>query len=241
MIEQIRPKFITFTGVDDQTPLLGLQVLCDTHPVEFAVLLSAERHGKGRYPSLDFVEQLAQVPGLRLAAHLCGAWALEFAETGTVTGVEELLLRFGRIQINTSRYVDPVRAAAWGRQYLANIIVQCRGPFPDNRDVTWLFDCSGGRGVLPPHWPSQDNAVLVGYAGGLGPATVTQAVRDINRAGARNYYLDMESGVRNCDDRFDLGLCHQVVHQVFGEAPAAGPATAPEVHHAPDALADYVL
>jgi len=55
---------------------------------------------------------------------------------------------------------------------------------------------------------------MCGYAGGIGPdntATVAAAA-----VGSGPFWLDMESGVRDRDNRLDLGLCRRVCEAVYG-------------------------
>jgi hypothetical protein len=92
------PAFITFTGADERTDISALESLCRDWPVEIGILFSKSRSPSPRYPSLDWISGLAD-RGLRLSAHLCGAWAVEVATQGT-SEVEPLLAPFSRVQIN---------------------------------------------------------------------------------------------------------------------------------------------
>jgi phosphoribosylanthranilate isomerase len=77
----------------------------------------------------------------------------------------------------------------------------------------WLFDRSGGRGVFPDDWPAHPgNNILVGYAGGIRPENVRAAIED--KSG--RYWIDIETGVRHHDDRFDIALCRQICQSVYG-------------------------
>lgn len=88
------PQFVTFTGADAQTSILGMQLLAEQFPVEWGILFSPERQGAGRYPPLEFVHELTERPGLRLAAHLCGGYALEFLDTLDCADLRDLLPAF---------------------------------------------------------------------------------------------------------------------------------------------------
>ncbi len=62
--------------------------------------------------------------------------------------------------------------------------------------------------------------VLVGYAGGLKPSNIAQQLPLIAAAaGDGPYWIDMESGVRDADDRFDLGKCRAVCEAVYRSRP----------------------
>lgn len=77
-----------------------------------------------------------------------------------------------------------------------------------------LFDPSGGRGLEAFRWPVAPIGLKLGYAGGIKPSTVEAVLTEItlSRGTNRNpYWIDMESGVRDGADRFDLGLVRQVL------------------------------
>ena len=95
-------------------------------------------------------------------------------------------------------------------------ILQCRGDFPADARVDWLFDKSGGRGAAPPSWPKAREGAFCGYAGGLNPDNIGVALPAIAACvpEGQPYWIDMESGVRT-DDRFDLDKCELVLTQVF--------------------------
>ena len=130
-------------------------------------------------------------------------------------------LRVSRIQINTSeRGIEPARVARFAGRFGARGILQCRGfeHFPDNTDVDWLFDRSGGKGQLPAQWPvPKPTATFVGYSGGLGSETVADALNAITRQHPESvpFWIDMEGAIRT-DDGFDISKCRRVCEIVFG-------------------------
>jgi hypothetical protein len=63
--------------------------------------------------------------------------------------------------------------------------------------------------------PVADTHALVGYAGGLGPETVAKVLPQLTQA--TPFWIDMESKIRNGDDRFDVGLCRRVCEAVYGQ------------------------
>lgn len=213
------PEFITFTGVDDETDPAGLEQLADDYPVEFGLLFSPKRQGiEPRYPKLSTIERLTEEMPLRWSAHLCGADARAWLYEDRC---EHDLRRFQRVQINTA---DPnikpsmVGMSACKRNLRA--IMQCRGLFPRVASVDVLYDASGGRGIVPDHWPVAVNTTLCGYAGGLRPENVAQAVAVISTKAVR-YWIDMESGIRDERDRFSLAKCRAVCEAVYGHAAIA--------------------
>ncbi|ABE47267.1 hypothetical protein [Polaromonas sp. JS666] len=84
----LRPRLVccTLTGIDAGVPFETLQEVSRRHSyVEFGVLYSTSKQGKGQYPSLSWISKLAlqaqEQPGVRLALHVCGG-AVEDLLTG---------------------------------------------------------------------------------------------------------------------------------------------------------------
>lgn len=230
-----RPRFITFTGVDDSCDVSQLRILQRDYPVEFGVLFAPNRTGAARYPSYGFARSLDGA-GLRLSAHVCGAFSRQLAEDGRIPALEPILATgmFSRIQVNIADgLAAPDRIREFARDFGMRAILQSRHPveFPHCLAVDWLYDTSGGRGEAPAAWPSRgaDPDRLVGYAGGVNPANVASVVAQVG-ATAGDYWIDMESGVRlvsSSTDRFSLELCREVCAAVFpaeeyGGAPDSG-------------------
>lgn len=218
-----KPTFITFTGADDFTSIDGMCALAQLYPIEWGILFSPKRQGQGRYPSIDFIRRVTgHSVDLQLSAHLCGGYSRSLIETGRA-GVEHFLINFDRVQVNTAEPdVDPGEVRDWADELKLDPILQCRSVFPakDALTVEWLFDASGGRGISPEAWPQPIPEALSGYAGGLRPSNVAAAV-DVIGSMASSYWIDMETGVRNQHDRFDLGLCLEVCQAVYGTRGAA--------------------
>jgi len=218
----MKPEFITFTGADDQTDVSGMCALAADYPVEWGILFSPKRQGTGRYPLT--VGRFTNM-GLQLAAHLCGGDARDVIENGESQWDELLENCFARAQINTADpKVQPALIKEWADRLALRAILQCRGEFPDVRAVDVLFDASGGRGIEPTSWPKPAIGRLNGYAGGLNPANVGNAVQKIaarfaHGCSGATYWIDMESGVRDEHDRFDLAKCRAVCEAVYGVRP----------------------
>lgn len=214
------PAFITFTGVDDKTDIQAMADLAALYPIEWGVLFSPKRQGKEqhpRYPSLTFVKELTHSGrDLRLSAHLCGGDARQVIEFGRSQYDEPIREHFDRVQINTTDHVIPKDLVAWARGLQVQAILQCRDVFPNNDDVSWLYDASGGRGITPAIWPaSLGGSWLVGYAGGLNPGNVAAAVAQIQTQ-ASNFWIDLETGARDGNDRFSIEKCRAVCEAVYG-------------------------
>lgn len=228
------PKFITFTGADEHTDVARMLALSSRYPIEWGILFSPQRQGAGRYPPMHWVEELrVRGHGLRFAAHLCGGYARDAIVGMLELGIDKRLHMFlaacERVQINTaSPNLNIAGVAEWAAKNRLRVIFQTRTTFPDDPRVDWLFDASGGRGVTPHAWPSpgptlESEKRMKGYAGGIRPETVAGIVKLIGSdcgdgCGADdNYYLDMESGVRDADDRFSLDKVEAVCVAVYGE------------------------
>jgi hypothetical protein len=212
------PQFITFTGADDFTDVEGMRELSDDYPVEWGVLFSPKRQGEGRYPTFEFVNKVrTESRRLALAAHICGGHSVRLLESGGLGPLEPLIAEgdFRRVQINTTSTVDTSAISQWAMRHGVVPILQCRDAFPADPSVYWLFDASGGRGLSPKSWPNRQDAALRGYAGGLSPQNVADAVGQFS-TDPSPYWIDMETGVRDQDDRFSLELCRQVCEAVYG-------------------------
>jgi hypothetical protein len=215
---------VTITGADDGIAPAELAALSREFPfVEWGVLFSINRQGSRRYPSYAWIGRLLALRGsahIRLSAHLCGQLARETALGGITHGIQA---EFGRIQLNGYEslgwpFVDAIRATE------AEFILQVReesalkAAAVDARRIdrgrgSILYDISGGKGVEIAFFPPPPAGVCMGYAGGIKPATVAE-VPGALRSMSANYWIDMESGVRSADDRFDLGLVRQALVNV---------------------------
>jgi hypothetical protein len=215
------PRYITFTGADEHTDIDRMVSLSKRYPIEWGVLFSPKRQGQGRYPPLEFVRRLVQRDGLHLSAHLCGAdarsalaghWPLPFGG-------------FERVQINTADpNIDTAAVGKWASRMGLRAILQCRTEFPRTADVAWLFDQSGGRGIEPGAWPKSHATSQCGYAGGIGPDNVLDVLRRID---STDFWIDMESKVRDENDRFDLDAVERVCQAVFDAALSKEPQALP--------------
>ncbi|HVK55889.1 MAG TPA: hypothetical protein VM532_12780, partial [Burkholderiales bacterium] len=161
--------------------------------------------------------------GLDLSAHICGQYSRELMEEGSIQSIDAYIDRreFLRAQINSGDpFINPATIIDWANERAVSPILQCRDEFPNEDNcIQWIFDASGGQGISPSEWPTcreQDFPRLVGYAGGLNPTNVAAAVADIGKK-CHRYWIDMESGVRNEQDRFDITLCRQVCEAVYGK------------------------
>ncbi len=223
-----KPQFITFTGVDDNASFEELAQLQRDYPVEYAFLFSPGRQGKDkRYPNIDktfygflrlvrFMDPLTH----RMAIHLCGDYSPQLLIKGH-TAIDHLVWFFDRVQINTSETnIDTGAIADWAQKLGVLPILQTRDVFPDDTNVQWLFDCSGGNGIVPLDWPQAPLLPVgdIGYAGGLNPDNVNSKLKVIaSQAFNKPYWIDMESGVRDEDNNFDITRARAVCEAVYGK------------------------
>jgi phosphoribosylanthranilate isomerase len=224
---------VTLTGADFFTSYNGMARLTSLYPfAEWAILLSASKMGQeNRYPALEWIQDLRDnaFGPQSLAGHLCGRWARDF-----IAGGDEYLKfakdnnihrMFGRIQLNISHIYhsmdrdgirkldEAIRNPEWSH---VRFIIQVRSyELPRNwidqdsvgqrQNVDVLFDCSGGRGVLPDEWPAA--IPNCGYAGGLTPENVAGQLLKIGLKAQtqldKGVWIDAESGVRT-NEVFDL-------------------------------------
>lgn len=192
---------------------------------------------------------------LQLAAHLCGEDCLR-ALRGDVSHIEGLhaLIGFQRLQINPTVANqaggwEPDIAAAGLREVAAallplgiELILQVNDEtkklyellFQDDEhtappNFAVLMDPSCGTGVAPTSRPVPLQGVHCGYAGGMGPDTITRQLGELSAACegyAGTVWIDMESGIRSIDedghDIFDLSRVRRVVEAVLA-ADVLGP------------------
>ena len=213
---------VTITGADDGVEPQRLVDFSGEFPfVEWGILMSTKRQGTSRYPSHDWIVALMVATSgtpTQLSAHLCGDYA-RGAMAGDVTFVDST---FQRHQINGFT-VPAAKLIALARTCPIEFILQVRdegGLAPACSAATLigtdtpgraslLWDPSGGRGIEADRWPPPLPGVAMGYAGGIKPHTVESVLRDIG--GDAPFWIDMESGVRGADDRFDLDLCRKAL------------------------------
>lgn len=214
----MKPKFITFTGVDQFTDIGAMEYLSSEYPIEWGILFSPKRQGiENRYPPIPIVRQIVSaLPRLKFSAHLCGGDAREVIEDGASRHDTLITSSFQRSQINSADpKVQPSIIAQWAKHVDVIAILQCRCPFPKSSPVDVLYDPSGGRGREPSSWPQASSAFFTGYAGGINPDNASRIVKSLPHGG-NQYWIDMESGVRDENDRFDLGKVRAVCKAIYG-------------------------
>ncbi len=227
-------RIVTITGADDMTDPESLLDLSREFPfVEWGLLRSLKRAGTPRYPSPEWLMRAADAferyePHVSL--HFCGELARDL-----YAGIDTSLRRApsgARLQINGLLSTPK----EWGRggtsalQRLGaafpdvEIILQTGGPqtlgvadimATDSPNFSALCDMSCGRGT-PAEWPPAgwtercSRRIRLGFAGGIGPDNVVSVVQSIRRVHPREFWIDMESGVRT-HNLFDLAKVRKVL------------------------------
>ncbi len=204
-------KFVTLTGADDSIEPMDLIELSQEFPfVEWGILVSMKQQGKERFPSLDWMDQLAmdcyseihETP-VNLSLHVCGKYTRDILAHGDDTLFKEmgmeLLMLFNRVQLNTH-----CEAHDWNLEKLSammsnykdkEFIFQLDGNSTNESkakllrfdhkvmNMSFLHDCSHGAGLLPFSWPIPPvSTVATGYAGGLGGDVLEGQYKHIKRA-----------------------------------------------------------
>jgi phosphoribosylanthranilate isomerase len=226
---------VTITGADDKVSYNDIIEITNKFPfVEWGILFSESRVGTPRYPTLEWVNGLMKTISenklnIKLSAHLCGAYTVEFLTTGLLTkafnNIKDVMMGpiFGRYQMNfnsTKNKACNDFHESFGRNQ-TKIILQynksnselCEKIISDysyNPNIHFLYDGSGGRGVLPDQWKAPIPNHFTGYAGGLNPDNLQQALINIQKSAfstspkENKIWIDTETGVRTDDDDLDL-------------------------------------
>ena len=212
---------VTISGADDGVDVKELEALSREFPfVEWGILLSHTRSGKQpRYPSPRWLTALEWLwgPEMKTALHVCGRAALEVMDKPARWLAHST---FKRVQINGwapgVANLDVLGRCA--REHECEFILQAR-----SEDVlqaaaheamaigsaSVLFDPSGGRGIEAFQWPTAPLGARMGYAGGIKPETVLDVLAELGPRA--DFWIDMESGVRDEHDRFDVGRVRAVL------------------------------
>lgn len=221
---------VTITGADDAVDPAELAKLSAEFPfVEWGLLWSHTREATPRYPSMRWLATAslaAKAHGLKLALHVCGSAARELlGGRGRVLDLAEHA-RVRRVQVNGYEPGPHVVRAFLEEcnAHRVKVILQVRAEEHLQEaaheaariEGCLLFDPSGGRGIEPFKWPSAPLDATMGYAGGIRPDNVESVVQRIYEdAGmlVRPFWIDMESGVRDESDRFDLARVRAVLEK----------------------------
>ena len=97
---------------------------------------------------------------------------------------------------------------------LFNKAVRKNDFLPYANTIALLCDASGGRGVESNFVPYDNhyNDYHVGYAGGFGETNILRKLEEITACDkVGDFWVDMESSLRNADDKFDLDAVERIL------------------------------
>lgn len=224
----MQPFCISLTGADDNIDPADLVACHDHYPeAEFAILIYAGREGQPRYPTRDWIERfLEATPALPKALHVCGD-----SLSALLAGDTELLAlasHFNRVQLNVRQLVPGLADSinAFGAAYDGIVISQHHAAVEHLwRDIRLpryqlLMDGSAGTGTLPAQWGSPLKGYICGYAGGLTPENIAAQLPLIQAAASASpYWIDLESGLRDSGNHFDMSRVRSFIEQVRLHSP----------------------
>lgn len=201
---------ITFTGIDTGAGISALPAEC-----EIAVLYNGDEVSHARYLNkADAMSILRKLKHQRRALHVCGSARRELF----AGDLDEMLAHVDRVQIN-------------GRVTFNDLCMVCT-KHPNTTFITQhyhsnsalaastlpnhaiLIDNSGGRGVTPGRWVVPDTTRPVGFAGGIGQDNIVEELRRIIPLAGEGAWIDMESKLRDEDDRFSVNAV-RVIHNAY--------------------------
>ena len=215
---------LTFTGVDQWADLGRLAALAAPWPrVEFGALVGGKtgtRAAPSRFPDWSLIERLRHLEAC-CALHLCGRYANN-AQAEDCAPACAVAGGFDRVQVNAVRYKLP-QIVNFAHQVSCRPVILQRRQASASRDlhpkVEYLFDLSGGRGeATHAAWAEPLSGRRWGYAGGLGPDNLEPPLAWGHRHVDQRLWFDMESGVRDAADHFDLDAVERVCTTVFAAA-----------------------
>jgi len=176
---------------------------------------------------------------IQLALHINADWVDAFS-TGELSNELISLLRmknikgkpfFARVQLNfkigrdkmphPSILLDHIKMYGDERRFILSYNEENRNFIhmlykEDLRDFDVLYDSSHGEGVSAQEWQEPaffDEDILQGYAGGLSPDNVADAIAKITAVVPynRSFYIDAEGKLKGDDKHLSLKKCEQYV------------------------------
>lgn len=225
---------ITFTGVDSETDLDALVNTAKNSiiPVEIGILFSVNQMGKSpRYMELKQINEVAKKlkeRGIDTALHVCGR-----NTRGELSKLD--VTNFSRVQINGKML--PLDFISVSRELVGQeIIAQFNeanahvAAIVNGTDInsSLLVDRSSGRGISSDNWffiPAKtviETRGKLGFAGGINENNVIDKVKEVTtfidsvRPDLRVWF-DIESGVRNEEDRFSVEKISEILSKVNHE------------------------
>ena len=208
-------KTVTITGADNNTTINEMAQITNDFPfVEWGILFSPKRVGTERYPDFKWLSELHDhwlEEKINLSAHLCGQYTREML-AGKCTLISNApfvdhLEIFKRFQLNFSALKNDVDIDAFFElldKLKLNFILQknysnfgiCQTAM-HYKNISFLYDSSGGRGLAPICWEKPVTGFFNGYSGGLSPDNLESSLKKIEQVvGDHEIWIDVESNVR---------------------------------------------
>jgi phosphoribosylanthranilate isomerase len=200
---------VTITGADDVVNVKDLEELTDEFPyVEWGILVGS-RAGIAKFPEAKWITKVrSKILPMHLSVHYCGESLKRLLKNSkfdpeVISGhvpPERMQLNLGYVTEETERQV--VMALMQYREL--EVILPLKDSTKaltkysiKHRNLSFLFDSSGGNGISPEAWPRPVTGVKVGYAGGLGPTNIKEELEKMNEVVGEGYvWVDMENNVR---------------------------------------------
>jgi len=217
---------VTITGADDNTPIEQMVQMSTEYPwLEWGILISENHQNDSipapRFPSPSWLTELMKASRgclMHLSTHVCGKWARDVLRGAlAMCTMPELFKVSQRIQLNPAghpmkindRSLEMIWRETTGKQVIyqmdgvndriPGVAFQIAGPH-----AAGLVDRSCGRGKTPEQWKCPSVVHPVGFAGGLKPENVVYEIERIHDVWSSPFWIDMESGVRDSQDRMDM-------------------------------------
>jgi hypothetical protein len=221
----------TLTGVDRNTSPARLGQLAHKFPkAELAFFFTRALGPQNRFQTFSGIQSMLDAGQLQWAIHLCGRAVPEFIRAAVSQSAEErscesfrlathpavsriqLNFAFRRAAFSLSELEVAIRSVSIPvitQEHRANEGVSLALKVP-NHQV--LFDASGSRGIETSEWLPPLDGKICGFAGGLGPETLSRALPVIKQVCAdQPFWIDMETHIRDENDWLNLDACERVL------------------------------
>lgn len=216
---------LTITGPDDTTSPEDLARLSAKYPfIEWGILFSLNTE-RPRYPTTSQIEAFVKAD-IPLSAHFCGWFPRSVLQDGNYELITKLPPQFKRVQLNYNfknsagynipKLLEYVKAHPERSIILQNnksnkstIMPLVEEDLPSNLHI--LYDASGGWGKEIERIDATVGKQYTGYAGGLKVDNIERICKMIvEDAEDATVWIDLESGARDENDRFDLHKVEQL-------------------------------
>lgn len=216
-IKTMKIKTATITGADNNTNIRDMLQISNQYPfVEWGILFSPKRIGEERYPDINWINKLSRnfsYDKIHLSAHLCGGYTREMllgkSDLIDVPDMKDFLSLCGRMQLNFNsqkskvdekKFFGLLKGVIGGRiifQYNLSNVRICINAMEELTNISFLYDSSGGRGIIKEKWQKPFMGFFTGYAGGLSPDNLKEELKKIEGVvGDREIWIDTETHVR---------------------------------------------